>query len=564
MLTSKPPFQSSTVDEIYRRAREREYEWPTDDTRYISQEAKDLVASMLEDAEHRPEPDAIVQHPFFVTGYMPISSEITPRLREGDPGDDKFYDYATSHQLQALNLQTLKEMCRTCGVGPWNYTQLIHKAVWKEVAAEEAAGLTPIIPLAEGIVYRPFDDWSRENELKNRFAAQPPPPRQLLQPPSEPVSQPAPKSDETNALSQRVPAGLLRAPPQSFAAQQRAQNRPASATVSAVPQTEAPPPPAPAASTVRSRTKKEITLGRVLSLEGRELASRGTTRSLRGQPAQSKAAPTSEQLVKPLPERTGAPKHPRDESNKAERWSLFSPAEHQEQVPGTQPDVVLDRLQKLQTELERALNSRSMAIVSAKDKTPAPPQIVVKWVDYTKFGLGYILNDGSVGCILRTIPISDGNKSGVLPPACLLIHEAERHFQRKEDARYVDRQQIVPMAEGIYFYENNGEDGMSRVRASPENFRVSVAPDGTVGKLSTGRDIYDHRKRERIGLWKKFANYMLAFCRELEGPVEDAPARTPTLTDLTSAPSDVVTFYQRFGDVGCWVFCDGHMQVRTR
>src|SRR6266536_2581774 len=27
MLTSKPPFQSSTTDEIYRRARERDYEW---------------------------------------------------------------------------------------------------------------------------------------------------------------------------------------------------------------------------------------------------------------------------------------------------------------------------------------------------------------------------------------------------------------------------------------------------------------------------------------------------------------------------------------------------------
>jgi hypothetical protein len=24
----------------------------------------------------------------------------------------------------------------------------------------------------------------------------------------------------------------------------------------------------------------------------------------------------------------------------------------------------------------------------------------------------------------------------------------------------------------------------------------------------------------------------------------------------------LVTFYQRFGDVGCWVFGDGHLQVR--
>jgi hypothetical protein len=90
--------------------------------------------------------------------------------------------------------------------------------------------------------------------------------------------------------------------------------------------------------------------------------------------------------------------------------------------------------------------------------------------------------------------------------------------------------------------------------------------DGTMGKLSAGKDIYDHRKRERIVLWKKFANYMIAYGREIEGSAQTAEDRgqlqIPTLTDPTAAPSDIVTFYQRFGDVGCWMFCDGHMQVR--
>jgi hypothetical protein len=122
------------------------------------------------------------------------------------------------------------------------------------------------------------------------------------------------------------------------------------------------------------------------------------------------------------------------------------------------------------------------------------------------------------------------------------------------------------MTEGIYFYENNGEGGLSRVRVSPESFRIHTSPDGTVGKLSAGRDAYDHRKRERIVLWKKFANYMIAYGREIEGPghAEEGIVRTPTITDPTTSPSDVVTFYQRFGDVGCWMFCDGHMQVRRK
>jgi hypothetical protein len=168
-----------------------------------------------------------------------------------------------------------------------------------------------------------------------------------------------------------------------------------------------------------------------------------------------------------------------------------------------------------------------------------------------------------VGCILRNIPTVDGSKEGMLPPACMLVHGAERHCQRRDDPSYRDRHQIVPMTEGIYFYENNGEDGLSRVRVGPETLAIPVHPDGTPGKLAAGSDIYDHRKRERIVLWKKFATYMIAYGREMEGQgqEEESPIRKPSITDPTAAPSDVVTFYQRFGDVGCWMFCDGHMQV---
>ncbi len=111
---------------------------------------------MLEDAEHRPAPDAIVLHPFFITGYMPVPSDITPKLRESGPRMGGSTTMRRAASSQALNLQTVKEMCRECGVGPWNHTQAILKPVWREVAAEESAGLTPVIPLVEGIVYRPF------------------------------------------------------------------------------------------------------------------------------------------------------------------------------------------------------------------------------------------------------------------------------------------------------------------------------------------------------------------------------------------------------------------------
>jgi serine/threonine protein kinase len=557
MLTSKPPFQSSTTDEIYRRARERDYEWPIAETsqKYVSREAKELVARMLEDADVRPNPDEIVEDDFFVCGYMPVPSDITSKLRDCPPEGSSFYERPTTAQIVEQNRRNLQDMCRSCGVGPWGDSQLVLKKVWRECAEEEQYGLTPAIPLARGIVYRPFDEIRNEQKLQGRPAAAAPPQAQF--------SQLGDKSEELSNLSQsafppKAPSGLLRAPPQSFAAQQRAQNKPAIAPgILRAPSVAE--PVSRGVGSLRMRTRREQAAEQ--KTEEGAPAARSITRALRNHlaPSKSRAASGEAAMQQQVPQPSSSKQKAKDD-----RVSLFSPLEYEEVVAGTRPDDVLDRLRKLQSELERALNTRSMAILSSKDKTPSPPHIVVKWVDYTnKFGLGYILNDGGVGCILRNIPTQDGAKAGVLPPACILVHGAERHCLRKDDPSYVDRHQIVPMSEGIYFYENNGEDGLSRVRVAPESFKIPMNSDGTVGKLSAGKDIFDHRKRERIVLWKKFANYMIAYGREIEGPeqADEHALQVPTITDLAAAPSDIVTFYQRFGDVGCWMFCDGHMQV---
>ncbi|KAH8905501.1 Pkinase-domain-containing protein [Coniochaeta sp. PMI_546] len=556
MLTTKPPFQSKTTDEIYRRAKERDYEWPSPETskKYISREAKDLVASMLTDAELRPDPDQIVQDNFFVCGYMPVPSDINSKLRDCAPQNPAFYDPITSAQMESQNRHNLRAMCRECGVGPWNQEKLVTKQIWRECAEEEQYNLTPVIPLAKGIVYRPFDEVKTEQKLQSRIANYPPP-----------SSQQPDRTEELSALSQsafppKAPSGLLRAPPQSFAAQQRAQSKPPATTTTFRSQTVTETSSKTAAGTVRTRTRRELPSS---SVQKAEEAATPTMTGHRLVRANAATSSVEQEVVPRRAQPTASRPRMKDEQTQEDRISLFNPSEYQEEVPDTQPDLVLDRLRKLQAELERALNSRSMAILKSTDKTPSPPQIVVKWVDYTnKFGLGYILNDGSVGCILRSIPTQDGNKTAMLPPACMLVHGAERHCLRRDDINYADRHQIVPMNEGIYFYENNGEQGITRVRVSPETFRIPMNSDGTVGKLSAGRDVYDHRKRERIVLWKKFANYMIAYGREIESSnqADDRAMQVPTITDPTAAPTDIVTFYQRFGDVGCWMFCDGHMQ----
>lgn len=534
MFTSKPPFQSSTTDEIYRRARERDYEWPVNDaTRYISDEAKDLVAIMLEDAEQRPEPDAIIQHPFFAIGYTPRESEMSSRLREVAPDRQEFYGRLPS-AMRTQSVRNFKELCRECCIGSLAHVQVLHTQIWKEMAAEEKAGLTPVIPLAEDIVYTPFDDWIKEQQqLRLKQSAS------------------APPSVAPTAAPEKT--SLLRQPPQSFAAQQRAQNRPPAAPSARPISTE----PLSQSTRVRSRTD-------LLGARSKEASDsiRSVRPSIRTALPSVRSAPNihvverSATLTATLSASSSASlSHSRHNSDSIHTATLFSPLEKPSQVTGTNPDVILERLRRLETELERALNSRSMAIISSRTVTPAPPHIVVKWVDYTnKFGLGYILNDGGVGCILRDIPTTEGSKTALLPPAGVFIRGAERHILRRQDESYTDRNQPVPMSQSITFFENKGEAGLTEVSLSPEQFRVAVNEDGTAGKMNPGRDIYQHRKRERIILWKKFANYMIAYGRD------EAIAEEPAVKSQKATPSELVTFYQRFGDVGCWAFCDGHLQ----
>ena len=551
MLTSKPPFQSSTTDEIYRRARERDYEWPIAETshKYISQEAKDLVATMLTDADERPDPDVIIEHPFFTSGYMPTEAEMSSKLREVPPERSHFYGTMNS-ALQAQSLRNLKEMCRECSVGPWSPVQVIHTQIWKEMAAEEKAGLTPVIPLAENIVYRPFEEWVKEQQ------------QQRLKYAASVAAQSGASGDQLqlrNSIA-NAPTGLLRQPPQSFAAQQRAQSRPS--TISASSKIAAPTSDTLPSSHSSTRHKSRQDLLREVKSKEPEPSTKTMRAPARTMLPTTRSAPNihiAERLTALPSSASTMTMRPNSESIRTA--TLFSPTEQPMPISNTKPDLVLERLKSLQAELERALNSRSMAIVSSKTVPPPHPHVVVKWVDYTnKFGLGYILNDGSVGCILRDIPTTEGSKTALLPPAGVFIRGAERHILRRGDESYPERHQPIPMTSSIKFFENNGEDGLSEVSISPQKFRVAINEDGTAGKMNPGKDIYEHRKRERVILWKKFANYMIAYGRDEAVANEDADGNNPYAPTKKGHSAELVTFYQRFGDVGCWAFCDGHLQ----
>lgn len=425
-------------------------------------------------------------------------------------------------------------------------------STYREVAAEEKAGFTPQIPLPSNVVYRPFDELVSEGVLAKaaEVSAMTYESSLLSQPPSRGVSA----------------ASVSRTQYQSFAAQQRAQYQPA--TISARPIVSS-------RDTHDDRKADEI-VTRITETAKRKVSStnlqpKRVARSQKVLPStcdedervpetqlQSQARLGSDMAHQLNQARAQRKAHEQPVlSSTLQTLSLFSPHERVDHFPGTQPDRVLRNVRAFHSELERALNSRSMA--NTRPAPSNPPVLVIKWVDYTnKFGLGYILSNGSVGCIFTKQATMEGDIVGEIPPSAIIVPEAERHLQSRENVNYVDYGQIIPITGGkkVEFYENNGELGISRVKVSSGQFAMEPATDGTkAAAVARSDNEYDERKRQKVILWKKFANYMIAFGRDLEYTPDPNVSDTPAKSD-----ADVVTFYQRFGDVGCWMFCDGHFQ----
>ncbi|RFU23705.1 hypothetical protein B7463_g12635, partial [Scytalidium lignicola] len=555
LLTGKPPFQSNTADEIYRRAKERDYDWPESGTsgNFISEETKDLVSQLLQSPDQRPDPDVIVQHPFFTCGWMPLPEEITPALRDRSPQSDKFFSVGSRAGRSNAYLRNVKKLCIQCDVGPWNSPQKRHTSTYREVAAEEKAGLTPAVPLPEDIVYRPFDEWLREQA------------DQVLHNGGNSKS----ATDVLNKVFEPVPASRLNdqqftatiRSTKSFAAQQRAKHMPGAGDIPAqAPKLQVDIEPK------KVRTARAVTDNQVFSSRAPSLA-----QSQRSQPptfrGPSKLENVEERLAVDVAKHLNQAASDRKLQEKARSISperpvsLFNPGERLDTMPGTQPDNILARLRRLQAELERALNSRSMA----RETSPPAwnPTIVVKWVDYTnKFGLGYILSNGSVGCIFKGTAANGPGSRDYLPPSGVVVRDAEWHLQNRGNVQYKDRHQLIPISgHSVEFYENRGIEGICRGKVNPQNYKISVSRDGEAGKLSRGVDEWDDRKREKVVLWKKFANYMTAFGRDQEYSIDEAQLRASAGQNASATDAgNVITFYQRFGDVGCWAFCDGHFQ----
>ena len=247
--------------------------------------------------------------------------------------------------------------------------------------------------------------------------------------------------------------------------------------------------------------------------------------------------------------------------NLIERGRLIGPDEVAECIPGTKPKEVDSNLRKIWESLDsgtrnstNGINQVDLALINAKKRSIGSRPLIVKWVDYTnKFGIGYILANGSVGCVF--------NANNSASHSCIVVADAEMHLRKKKSASYQEKDQIVPKdGAPVEFLEDCGEDGIKRVFVQAANLQVTTA-EGTLGP---GKTAYDFEKRKRLTIWDKFGKYMTQRLGKDEADlnlVEEAKAISGRRSCRRKTAGPFVKFYQRLGNVGVWGFGDGSFQL---
>jgi myosin-1 len=554
----KAPFHASKREDIYKKLQQREYKWPevSKTQNDISTDLKDLVSSLLVHEDDRPGPDEIVSHSFFKTKFIPDCLDSScvskkphwPNIRPPN-----------AETLQRGFSESWAKLCKESGVGiyapgkiyPLGGAKRIVSVV-KDCEKEIAAGRAPVVPIPKDRVYLPFPERinilgkvtcsseiaeeqvsSEEspqlaeisaNERTKKASQVPKPSSRRLKENAEPMQavvqehpNPTPtmkrknssrkKQEEAKESSSRQPSGERSYKQRAIPTRQTSQEQPVETKpmISRQPSRRERPAPAPttarptvAARSRQASTVKQPTLPRTYSAPVLDAPRR--TRTLR-------AVSASEE---PIPE------------EKAPEVMVVIPDDAEPSleivdiIPSfTDPNVVLARVAKLRDNIASALSGKS----SVRERSAAPQTLpfVSKWVDYAKkHGVGYVMEDGSIGCLF--------NATSRHPVTHAVVRHGYAHLQKAgKDLEAVGQ---VPLE----YYAH---------RAGDELRRTEVEGD---------------RKRTTGILWAKFGRYM---CQQLgQHEIQRALAG-----DDFTGQTVFVRYYQRLGTVGVWGFSNGCFQV---
>lgn len=241
------------------------------------------------------------------------------------------------------------------------------------------------------------------------------------------------------------------------------------------------------------------------------------------------------------------------------RATLIAPTDTFTTLPDTSAENVLNSLWNMYLDLSPKSAVAENVAKSHHPRSPWNPHPVVeKWVDYSdRYGIGYILSDGTAGLALRSSV--DGSKSS----ACVVIRNAREHYYRRIRE---DEVQVVPQgrpALPVEFYEasSDGQAGIRKKKVPARSFRYDRPHGGGGGQWVEGkeviaqlsgqaRDEYAAERVRLVGLLDKFGKYMTNLNASSDAEEEVFEPKADSF----------IRFYQRLGNVGIWGFGDGAFQ----
>jgi myosin-1 len=565
LAVGKAPFHAAKKEEIYVKLQKREYEWPdlSQHQNDISNDLRELVGRVLVDEDARPGLDTIVSHSFFKTAFIPdqipsTGTSIRPSWSIKPP---------SAAVMRRGYSDCWWELCQSSGVGEYAPGQCfpvagggVSTSIYKECEREIKAGKQPEVPVREGTVYTPFVDTRRSKSQKNNLSK---------------ISEEKETSGSSTYLTELSSNSRNNQPPNVVSVKSHASLR--------LKENMVPAPLMPlrtAASTEPRRAKS--TRGRV---EGAKVGvSRETTikiQRISSDPPKQSAEQATQQLPDPTTTQTGerlprstargrlaskeAKSAPTTEDPPKTAGTLLQerpirvratrtasqtkepvpiPAEIQTEVKTrralppsnieplpssnlefTDPVDVLARATQLRNNLISVLSTKAGRSFSGTVDTlrrSIPLPFVSKWVDYSKkHGIGYVLADGSIGCVL--------------------IGSAKKPVTH------------VVVRNGYTFLSKPFQDAVVSISKIPLKF-YTQQDDGLIElKEMDG----DKRKANGI-LWAKFGRYM---CQTLSSGNAEKKEMDDGEQDEDRRRMLIVRFYQRVGTVGVWGFSDGCFQV---
>ncbi|KAJ4336454.1 class II myosin, partial [Ascochyta clinopodiicola] len=532
LAVGRAPFHAAKREDIYRKLKAREYSWPDPAkcANDITDDLRDIVSLLLVHEDDRPTPDQIVAHPFFKLGMIPLeldsgcTSKIPRWPKERAP---------TASTIRRGYTEEWWTLCKASAVGEYEpgkafgaYGSRRNKTVARDCQKEIEAGKQPNIPFSKDVVYVPFParvQWphqpapgglseiSEEKESSqegqalvetsgnDRLKGRLPRVRREMPPPALKENEPAATQESVPSTEPEPARRILDKQPTRLRAVRKISS---SAPVAA----SAAPAPAPVRATRESRPTTRARAAK----EGAKKASQETETGILDLPPLRAMKTTVRVTEKP---------EPTPQFTTSTRSTKLSTSTRSEpkfravsgELPATDPVTVLARLYTFRDNLARALEKKP-----SKSRREQPPQLpfVTKWVDYSRrYGVGYVLDDGSIGTLLTA-----------------------------------DEQNPVTAAIATDGYNHLKKNGRNREAAKsvPLEYYTTIKKDRGLSQI----EVQDRRRTEEIRtVWHKFGKYMCATFGDEELVVKEGPKQ-----------SNFVKFYQRLGNVGIWGFDDGSFQ----